>query len=116
MPDVTAVQATAAAEATVDRFAPDAPDAIKIVAVNRLARWYESCPADGTTSVSFGDQTLATMKAGTVGALKGSGAAEILAPWRAPRARVVAPDDAAAPLSSSSRRKRRTTRRRSARR
>ena len=93
MADVTAIQATAAAEATVDRFAPGAPDAIKIVAVNRLARWLQSFPADGSTSVSHGDQTLATMKAGTVGALTGSGALELLAPWRAPRARTVATDD-----------------------
>ena len=93
MPDVTALQAIAAAEATVDRFAPDATDAIKLVAVNRLARWYQSFPADGLTSVSHGDQTLATMKAGTVGALTGSGALELLAPWRRPRARKVATDD-----------------------
>ena len=87
---VTATQATAAAEATVDRFAPNAPDAIKIVAVNRLATWYQSFPADGSTSVSYGDQTLAMMKAGTVGALTGSGALELLAPFRRPRARTVA--------------------------
>ena len=93
MADVTAVQATAAAEATVDRFAPNAPDAIKIVATNRLSRWLQSFPADGTTSASFGDQTLATLKAGTVGALTGSGALELLAPFRRPRARPVASDD-----------------------
>ena len=93
MPDVTATQATAAAEATVDRYAPTAPDAIKLVAVSRLARWYQSFPADGTTNVGHGDQTLATMKAGTVGALKGSGALELLAPWRTPRARKVDPAD-----------------------
>ena len=93
MADVTVTEANAAAEATVDRFAPDAPDAVKLVAVNRLARWYQSFPADGLTSVSHGDQTLATMKAGTVGALKGSGALELLAPWRTPRARTVTADD-----------------------
>ena len=93
MADVTAIQATAAAEATVDRFAPGAPDAIKIVAVNRLAIWLRAFPADGSTSVSHGDQTLATMKAGTVGALTGSGALELLAQFRRPRARKVATDD-----------------------
>ena len=97
MPDpttnITTAQALAAAEATVDRFAPDAPDAIKLVAANRLATWYKSAPADGSTSVSFGDQTVATLKAGTVGALTGSGALELLAAWRKPRARPVATDD-----------------------
>ena len=112
MPDVTATQATAAAEATVDRFAPDAPDAIKLVAVNRLARWYQSFPADGSTNVSFSDQSTATMQAGAVDALRGSGAAGILAPWRSPRARPVAPDDETAGVSA--RRRRRTTQRRKA--
>ena len=93
MPDVTATQATAAAEATVGHFAPDAPDAIKLVAVNRLARWLQFFPADGTTNVGHGDQTLATMKAGAVSALRGSGALELLAPWRTPRARKVTADD-----------------------
>ena len=93
MADVTATQATEAAEATIDRFAPDAPASVRLVAVNRLARWYQSFPADGLTSVSHGDQTLATMKAGTVGALTGSGALELLAPWRRPRARKVTTDD-----------------------
>lgn len=110
MADVTATQATAAAEATIDRFAPDAPDAIKLVAVNRLARWYQSFPADGSTSVSHGDQTLATMKAGTVGALTGSGALELLAPFRGPRARKVTPSDETPTVSARPRR--RTTRRR----
>ena len=109
MPDVTALQAIAAAEATVDRFAPDATDAIKIVAVNRLARWYQSFPADGSLSIGYGDQNISTMKAGTVGALKGSGASELLAPWRAPRARKVAPDDETTIVA---RPRRRTTRRR----
>ena len=93
MPDVTATQATSAAESTVDRFAPDAPDAIKLVAVNRLARWYQSFPADGSTNVSFGDQSSGTMQAGAVDALRGSGAAGLLAPWRTPRARKVTADD-----------------------
>ena len=93
MPDVTATQATAAAEATVDRFAPDAPDAIKLVAVARLAGWYRSFPSDGSTSVSFGDQSTATMQAGAVDALRGSGAAGLLAAWRRPRARAVKADD-----------------------
>ena len=92
MADVTATQATAAAEAMVDRFAPDAPDAIKLVATNRLATWYQRFPADGSTSASFSDQTLATIAPGTVDALKGSGAAELLAPWRRPRARAVKAD------------------------
>ena len=87
--DVTTAQALAAAAATVARFAPDAPDAITLVAVNRLARWLQGFPADGTTNVGHGDQTLATMKAGAVSALRGSGALELLAPWRSPRARKV---------------------------
>ena len=93
MPDVTTTQALAAAEATVDRFAPDAPDAIKTVAVNRLATWYQRFPADGSTNVGFNDQSLSTMQAGAVDALRGSGAAGLLAPWRTPRARKVTADD-----------------------
>ena len=91
--DVTTTQALAAAEATVDRFASGAPDAIKTVAVNRLANWYQRFPADGSTSVSFSDQTIATAAPGTVDALRGSGAAGLLAPWRTPRARKVTADD-----------------------
>ena len=94
MADVTATQATEAAEATIDRFAPDAPASVRLVAVNRLARWYQSFPADGLTSVSHGDQTLATMKAGTVGALHGIGRARAAGARGArPRARKVATDD-----------------------
>ena len=91
--DVTTTQALAAAEATVDRFAPDAPDTVKLVATNRLAIWYQRFPADGTTNVGLSDQTLATMQAGAVDALRGSGAAGLLAPWRTPRARKVTADD-----------------------
>ena len=105
MADVTAIQATAAAEATVDRFAPGAPDAIKIVAVNRLARWLQSFPADGVTQTGFGDQNISVMKAGAVGALTGSGAAELLAMWRAPRARKVAPADETPSVSARPRRR-----------
>ena len=91
--DVTTTQALAAAEATVDRFARGAPSVIKTVAVNRLANWYQRFPADGSTSASFSDQTLATAAPGTVDALRGSGAAGLLAPWRTPRARKVTADD-----------------------
>ena len=52
--DVTTTQALAAAEATVDRFAPDAPDAIKLVAVESARdAGINRFPADGSTNVSF---------------------------------------------------------------
>ena len=91
--DVTTTQALAAAKATVDRFASGAPDAIKLVATNRLATWYQRFPADGSTNIGFSDQSVATMQAGAVDALRGSGAAGLLAAWRRPRSRKVTADD-----------------------
>ena len=90
--DITTAQALDAAGSLVDRFAPSAPDAIKTVAVNRLARWLQSFPADGSTNAVFGDQTLSSAKPG-MDALKGSGAGAMLAPWRLVRARAVTADD-----------------------
>ena len=93
MPDtlgrVTLTEATAAAEATADRFAPDAPANVRLVAVSRLALWYQHFPTDGVLTTDFSGQSVSYVRPGMVSALKGSGAGELLAPWRTPRARKV---------------------------
>ena len=86
---LTAAEALAAATEAVASYAPDAPAAIRTAAIGRLTDWIERFPADGSTAVGYDGQSLSTMQAGTVDALRASGAAELLAPWRRPRGRVI---------------------------
>ena len=88
MAAVTTAQAAAAAAAIIDRWAPDVPADVRTVAVARLSSWLERFPDSGTLQVSLGSQSVSHAPAVTA-ALRGSGAAELLAPWRRPRARAL---------------------------
>ena len=78
----------AAAGALVERYAPDAPDAIKCEAVIRTAGWLRQAPSYGARSESMGDIST-TFSPSMTGALRASGAMALLSPWKVRRAGVV---------------------------
>ena len=73
------------AAALVERYAPDAPDAIKREAVIRCAGWLAEAPAAGVRLESIGGIRTSFSPAMT-GALRHSGAMGALAPWKVRRA------------------------------
>ena len=73
------------AAALVERYAPDAPSAIKNEATIRCAGWLVQQPAAAVRSESVGD--IRTSYAPThTGALRHSGAMALLSPWAVRRA------------------------------
>ena len=86
---VAAAEALAAATAQVDHYCVGAPDAIKLVAVARLARWIERYPSDGISNVSHSDQNVSWSKSEMASGIMLSGAAALLCQWRRPRGRVI---------------------------
>ena len=81
----TATRLPAVATALVERYAPDAPDAISNEAVIRTAGWLAEQPAAAITSETEGD--IRTSYAPTaMSALRHSGAMALLSPWKIRRA------------------------------
>ena len=79
----------AAATTLVERYAPDAPIAIKNEATIRCAGWLAQQPAAAVRSESVGD--IRTSFAPThTSALRHSGAMALLSPWRVRRAGAIA--------------------------
>ncbi len=83
---LSAAQRSAAAEAIVRDFAPGAPEAVRVAAVDMVSRSIEHDPL--TERVEFADETLAYHNMGA-SIIRRCGAASILAPWRRPRARAL---------------------------
>ena len=79
----------AAAAALVERYAPDAPIAIKNEAVVRAAGWLAQQPAASVRSESVGDIRTSYMPTHS-GALRHSGAMALLSPWKIRRAGAIA--------------------------
>lgn len=79
---LTEAQARAAATAQVERYAPDAPEAIQTAAVERMTD-YLLIPVGIRQAQESGNMVT---YAASPAALTASGAAALLAPWRAPRA------------------------------
>ena len=75
----------ATAAALVQRFAPDAPQAIKDEAVIRTAGWLRQAPTYGVRSETEGEIRAAFSPAMT-GPLRTSGAMSLLSPWKVRRA------------------------------
>ena len=84
---LTAAEALAAAGALVDDFCTDPPAEVRIAAIARLSNWLRSSPDDGTTTTTHGDQSGSWKPSSR--AMLDSGASQILAPWRRPRARLI---------------------------
>lgn len=82
---LTAAQATAAATAMVDDFAPGAPADVKTAARQMVAQTLQRDPS--TTNVQFQGRSVSWSNGSNV--LRRCGAAGILAPWRRPRARPI---------------------------
>ena len=81
----TAGRLLAVAAALVNRFAPDAPDAISNEAAIRTAGWLAEQPAAAITSETEGD--IRTSYAPSMqSALRHSGAMSLLSPWKNRRA------------------------------
>ena len=71
--------------ALVTRYAPDAPDVIANEAAIRAGGWLHEQPKAGIRSDAAGPFTV-NYAAGLAGAMRNSGAAAMLAPWRVRRA------------------------------
>ena len=84
---LTAAEAEAAAEAMVDDYCTTPPAEVRTAAIARLSEYIRTSPPDGTTATSLGDQST-SWKPSSV-AMRDSGASQILAPWRRPRARLI---------------------------
>ena len=77
----TATRLLAVATALVERYAPDAPDAISDEATIRAAGWLAEQPAAAIRSESEGD--IRTSYAPThISALRHSGGQALLSPWK----------------------------------
>ena len=74
-----------AATALVERYAPEAPEAIRDEATIRTAGWLAEQPAGAVRSESVGDISTAFAPAMT-SALRHSGAMALLSPWKVRRA------------------------------
>lgn len=86
---LTEAQATAAANAIIDRYAPGAPADVKTAAKAMLASTIRHGPE--TSSVQFADQQVEWHNLGPA-LIRRCGAASMLAPWRRPRARAIGAD------------------------
>ena len=81
----TATRLLAVAAELVNRFAPDAPDAISNEAAIRTAGWLAEQPAAAIRAETEGD--ISTSYAPSqMSALRHSGAMALLSPWKARRA------------------------------
>ena len=73
------------AVALVERYAPDAPEAIQNEAAIRCAGWLADTPAPSLQSEQYGDVAV-TWAPGQLSALRHSGAMALLSPWKVRRA------------------------------
>ena len=87
--ETTAERLLAAASALVERYAPDAPQAVKNEALIRCAGWLSDAPADGTRGHTAGPFSIENSPSMT-SALRHSGAMALLSPWKVRRAGVIA--------------------------
>ena len=88
---VTAVDAARllpVATALVERYAPDAPEAIQNEAAVRCAGWLGHTAAGSIAKVETGPKST-EYAVGQTGALRHSGAMSLLAPWKVRRAGAV---------------------------
>ena len=85
----TTARLGAVASALVERFAPEAPAAIKCEAVIRCAGWLRESPSAGVRSETMGEIST-TFTPSMTGALRASGAMGSLSPWKIRRAGVIA--------------------------
>ena len=86
--EATTQRVGATAAALVERYAPDAPDAIKCEAVIRCAGWLLDAPSAGIRRESVGPLDSSYSPAMT-GALRSSGAMGLLTAWKVRRAGVI---------------------------
>ena len=84
---LTHAEAEAAAEAMVDDFCTDPPAEVRTAAIAKLISHLRNYPDDGVTNTQFSDQSASWKPSSR--ALLDSGASQLLAPWRRPRARLV---------------------------
>ena len=89
IPEALAVRILPTASALVDRFAPDAPEAVSNEAAIRTAGWLAESPSSGARRESVGD-IATTFSPAATGALRSSGAMALLSPWKARRAGAIA--------------------------
>ena len=84
--DAMAARLHPVAVALVERFAPDAPDAILDETAIRCAGWLLETPAGAVRSETTGDVRTTFDGGRSLGALRGSGSMGLLSPWKIRRA------------------------------
>ena len=84
---IDALGSTAAA--LVEKYAPDAPQAIRNEATIRAAGWIHGRPRSGETGQEIEGILTRRWAAGHTSALRHSGAAALLSPWKVRRAGAV---------------------------
>ena len=77
------------AQATVEQFAATAPVEVKNEAIIRLAGWINASPPGDLVPTGIGGIDFTWRPGASRNALRNSGAAGLLAPWRRPRGLVV---------------------------
>ena len=80
--DTDATRLGSMAAELVERYAPDAPDGVKLEAAMRCVGWWTQSAAFPVTSRSFGDAGSVDYALTRLNPVHHSGAAMILTPWR----------------------------------
>ena len=75
--------------ALVERYAPDAPEAVQNESVIRMSGWLVETPHAGVSSETTGDVRTGFDGARALSALRHSGAMALLSPWKIRRAGVI---------------------------
>ncbi len=88
VPQDRATTLLATVTALVERYAPDAPEAVRDEAALRAAGWLYSAPANGIRRRSVGPLD-ASYSPNNHAALRHSGAMALLSPWKQRRAGVI---------------------------
>ena len=78
----TAARLLGVAVALVENYAPEAPEAITDEAVIRVAGWLKGSPASGMYESQRGQRGFRLVRIMNPSALRSSGAAALLLPWR----------------------------------
>ena len=78
----TATRLLGVSVAIVERYAPDAPEPVRDEAAIRLAGWIRGSPSSGLYEAQRGERQFRLVRIMNPSALRSSGAAALLFPWR----------------------------------
>lgn len=94
----TAERLLGAAASVVQRYAPAAPEPVQVEAIVRVAGWLFQSPASGFYEAQRGERQFRLVRSVNPSAMRSSGAAALLLPWREHNALSTAADDPGGPM------------------